>query len=289
MVLPRRRPCRSRSTAPRSTPPASSTTRPATPTPSTPESMPGRSSRRPRRLARPGPARPRGRRRPRDLGARPAPRRRDGRPRAGPRERGVRRRCPTRPCPGLDPRRRHRRRARGDGGGEPRCPHEPLARRRARRRAGAAGAHAVVPPRRRGLGRRARSRSIDTVADPASTLGIPTWHYGHEPSNAFATAIAKYFRNATREAILLEVCDAGIVFLPGAAGTVQEVFQDACENYYADVSSVAPMVLVGREHWTERYPAWPLLAALARGTRDGAARAPRRLARGGGGDRRLAG
>ncbi len=46
---------------------------------------------------------------------------------------------------------------------------------------------------------------------------------------------------------------------------MQEVFQDACENYYADVSAVAPMVLVGREHWTERYPAWPLLAALAEG------------------------
>ena len=28
----------------------------------------------------------------------------------------------------------------------------------------------------------------------------------------------------------------GIVFLPGAGGTVQEVFQDACENYYADES-----------------------------------------------------
>ena len=32
---------------------------------------------------------------------------------------------------------------------------------------------------------------------------------------SFATAIAKYFRNAIREAILLQVCDAGIVFLPG--------------------------------------------------------------------------
>jgi predicted Rossmann-fold nucleotide-binding protein len=106
---------------------------------------------------------------------------------------------------------------------------------------------------------------IDTVTDPASTLGIPTWHYGHEPSNAFATAIAKYFRNATREAILLEVCDAGIVFLPGAAGTVQEVFQDACENYYADESSVAPMVLVGAGYWTEELPVWPLLQALAKG------------------------
>ena len=97
------------------------------------------------------------------------------------------------------------------------------------------------------------------------SLGIPTWHYGHEPPNVFATTIAKYFRNATREAILLQVCDAGIVFLPGAAGTVQEVFQDACENYYGDPSSVAPMILVGATYWTETLPVWPLLRALARG------------------------
>ncbi|MBD3946901.1 LOG family protein [Nocardioides ganghwensis] len=96
------------------------------------------------------------------------------------------------------------------------------------------------------------------------SLGIPTWHYGHEPPNVFATSIAKFFHNAPREAVLLEVCNAGIVFLPGAAGTVQEVFQDACENYYADASAVAPMVLVGRHHWTEQLPVWPLLQALAR-------------------------
>ncbi|GAA4695319.1 Rossmann fold nucleotide-binding protein [Nocardioides nanhaiensis] len=97
------------------------------------------------------------------------------------------------------------------------------------------------------------------------SLGIPTWHYGHEPPNLFATGIAKFFGNPAREALLLEVCDAGIVFLPGAAGTVQEVFQDACENYYADESAVAPMVLLGREFWTETLPAWPLLRTLARG------------------------
>ena len=61
------------------------------------------------------------------------------------------------------------------------------------------------------------------------------------------------------------MCDAGIVFLPGAGGTVQEIFQDACENYYADETAVAPMVLVGREYWTETLPAWPLLRSLARG------------------------
>jgi predicted Rossmann-fold nucleotide-binding protein len=103
------------------------------------------------------------------------------------------------------------------------------------------------------------------VSEPHDSLAIPTWHYGHEPSNVFATGIAKYFRNPTREAILLEVCDAGIVFLPGAGGTVQEVFQDGCENYYADESSVAEMVLVGRTYWTETMPAWPLLRTLARG------------------------
>jgi predicted Rossmann-fold nucleotide-binding protein len=101
----------------------------------------------------------------------------------------------------------------------------------------------------------------------AESLGIPTWFYGHEPPNVLASVIAKYVRNAQREAILLEICTAGIVFLPGTAGTVQEVFQDACENYYADESSVAPMVLVGRSYWTEELPAWPLLQALARGRR----------------------
>jgi predicted Rossmann-fold nucleotide-binding protein len=97
------------------------------------------------------------------------------------------------------------------------------------------------------------------------SVGIPTWFYGHEPPNAFAGQIAKYFRNAVREDTLLHHCRAGIVFLPGAAGTVQEVFQDACENYYATGRDVAPMVLVGTRYWTETVPVWPLLSLLAEG------------------------
>jgi predicted Rossmann-fold nucleotide-binding protein len=97
------------------------------------------------------------------------------------------------------------------------------------------------------------------------SLGIPTWFYGHEPPNYFATHIAKYFANAIREAILLELCNGGIVFLPGAAGTVQEIFQDACENYYSAREAVTPMVLVGRNHWESEYPAWPMLQSLAAG------------------------
>ncbi len=106
---------------------------------------------------------------------------------------------------------------------------------------------------------------IERWPDGGRSVGIPTWHYGHEPPNAFATSIAKYFKNAIREDILLHLCAAGIVFLPGAGGTVQEIFQDACENYYANPATVAPMVLVGRDYWTNVVPAWPLLESLAKG------------------------
>ncbi len=98
----------------------------------------------------------------------------------------------------------------------------------------------------------------------SDSLGVPTWFYGHEPPNAFADLVAKYFKNAIREDVLLHVCTAGIVFLPGRGGTVQEVFQDACENYYA-TGAVAPMVLVGKAYWTEELPVWPLLQRLAEG------------------------
>ena len=94
---------------------------------------------------------------------------------------------------------------------------------------------------------------------------MPTWFYGHEPPNAFSSHVAKYFKNAIREDVLLHVCRAGIVYLPGRAGTVQEVFQDACENYYADTSSLAAMVLVGSDYWTRELPVWPLLRSLAAG------------------------
>jgi predicted Rossmann-fold nucleotide-binding protein len=101
--------------------------------------------------------------------------------------------------------------------------------------------------------------------DGGPSVGIPTWFYGHEPPNAFAAHIAKYFANATREEGLLARSNAGVVFLPGAAGTVQEIFDNGTPNYYGSRGEPTPMVLVDRAHWTERLPAWPLLRALARG------------------------
>ena len=97
------------------------------------------------------------------------------------------------------------------------------------------------------------------------SLAVPTWFYGHEPPNAFASAIAKYFSNAAREDRLLSRSSAGMVFLPGAAGTVQEIFQAATPAYYTPKGAAPPqrLILVGVNHWTNTLPAWPLLRALA--------------------------
>lgn len=98
------------------------------------------------------------------------------------------------------------------------------------------------------------------------SFGIPTWFYGHEPPNAFAAQIAKYFANALREDTLLTRCRGGVIALSGAAGTVQEIFQASTENYYAAAPvDVAPMVLVGIDYWTTQVPAWPLLERLGEG------------------------
>jgi predicted Rossmann-fold nucleotide-binding protein len=95
-----------------------------------------------------------------------------------------------------------------------------------------------------------------------SAVGVPTWFYGHEPSTPLACCHAKLFSNAVREDLLLAGSTAGLVVLPGAAGTVQEVFQATTHNYYATEDHVVPTVLVGVEHWTRTLPVWPLLQRL---------------------------
>lgn len=102
--------------------------------------------------------------------------------------------------------------------------------------------------------------------DDVHSVGIPTWFYGHEPPNIFCDGIAKYFSNALREDGLLRRATAGLVVLPGAAGTVQEIFQATTPYYYsAPQTPLPPLVLVGREHWTRTVPVWPALQALATG------------------------
>jgi predicted Rossmann-fold nucleotide-binding protein len=104
------------------------------------------------------------------------------------------------------------------------------------------------------------------AAPPLPTLGVPTFFYGHEPPNAFATHHAKYFANCTREEGLVSLATHGIVFAPGSAGTVQEIFQDACQNHYGTVRGlVSPMALLGQAYWTETLPVVPLLESLSTG------------------------
>ena len=45
------------------------------------------------------------------------------------------------------------------------------------------------------------------------SLGVPTWFYGHEPTNLFATHVAKYFANSIREDGLLAIADAAGIAL----------------------------------------------------------------------------
>ena len=86
--------------------------------------------------------------------------------------------------------------------------------------------------------------------DAATSLGIPTWYYGREPPNLFATHIGKYFFNSLREDGLVSVATAGVIFGMGEAGTVQEVFQSASLNYYPPGGKAAtPMIFVGRDYW----------------------------------------
>ena len=94
------------------------------------------------------------------------------------------------------------------------------------------------------------------------SLGIPTWFYGHEPATPFATHIAKYFFNSLREDVLLAIAKGGIIYSPGSAGTIQEIFQDAAQNHYETFGAPSPMIFLDKEFFTKEIPIYPLLEDL---------------------------
>lgn len=96
-----------------------------------------------------------------------------------------------------------------------------------------------------------------------ASLGVPTWLYGHEPSTPFATHIAKYFENALREDGILTIAKGGIIYSPGSAGTMQEIFQDAVQNHYLSFGYASPMVFLNSSYWTDEMPVYPLLQQLS--------------------------
>jgi len=106
----------------------------------------------------------------------------------------------------------------------------------------------------------------DRFSDRAESLAVPTWFYGHEPSNLFSTHVAKYFANSIREDGLLAIATYGVIYAPGSAGTIQEVFMDAAQNHYETFGPASPMVFLDQSYWTETKPVYPLMETLAAGT-----------------------
>ena len=108
---------------------------------------------------------------------------------------------------------------------------------------------------------------IERYPNGATSLAIPTWFYGHEPTNDFATHVAKYFSNSIREDGLLAIATHGVVYTPGAAGTIQEVFMDATQNHYATFGVLSPMVFLDSAYWADDRLAAPLLLRQLAGDR----------------------
>lgn len=106
---------------------------------------------------------------------------------------------------------------------------------------------------------------IEQYPEGAENLAIPTWFYGHEPSNLFATHIAKYFSNAIREDKLLSVALYGIIYAPGSAGTIQEIFADATQNHYETFGYISPMIFFGKDFWSEDSHIYQALQHLSEG------------------------
>lgn len=106
---------------------------------------------------------------------------------------------------------------------------------------------------------------LERFPNGSESLAIPTWFYGHEPSNLFSTYIAKYFSNSIREDTLLAISLYGIVCAPGSAGTTQEIFMDATQNHYCTFNYFSPMIFLGTKRYEIDTLIFPLLKQLAYG------------------------
>ncbi len=85
-----------------------------------------------------------------------------------------------------------------------------------------------------------------------TSVAIPTWAFGHELTQPFATRYAAFFLDSLRETALIRESRAGIVYARGSGGTVREIFEDAEENYYANTpGDVTPMIFFDSDGFWE--------------------------------------
>lgn len=106
---------------------------------------------------------------------------------------------------------------------------------------------------------------LDLHPNGGSSIAVPTWFYGHEPTNLFSAHIAKYFSNSIREDGLLAIANHGVVFAPGSAGTTQEIFMDATQNHYVTYDEISPMIFLGEDRYKKDTMLFPCLEQLAAG------------------------
>jgi predicted Rossmann-fold nucleotide-binding protein len=62
-----------------------------------------------------------------------------------------------------------------------------------------------------------------------------------------------------REDTILTVAFGGIIYTPGSAGTLQEVFQNAVQDHYLSFGFSSPMIFLGKRFWTEDIPIYSLM------------------------------
>ena len=53
-----------------------------------------------------------------------------------------------------------------------------------------------------------------------------------------------------------------MIYSPGSAGTMQEIFQDAVQNHYLSFGYASPMIFLGEDYWKEEMPVYKLMEHL---------------------------
>ena len=70
----------------------------------------------------------------------------------------------------------------------------------------------------------------------------------------------------TVSGVTATVAVGGIIFTPGSAGTIQEVFQEAAQDHYKTCEVASPMAFMGVDFFTKDLPVYPFLVdMMARG------------------------
>lgn len=103
---------------------------------------------------------------------------------------------------------------------------------------------------------------LERFPSQEQSLAIPTWFYGHEPTNLFASHIAKYFSNSIREDNILSYSLYGVIYAPGSFGTYQEIFMDATQNHYKTFDYYSPMIFFGKQKYETETNLYPTVKRL---------------------------